>query len=141
MWKRPCLRYGVCDGEGGSGAQLEQVVRNLDVNARDARQERRSAHDRSADNVLLDLDYVRALVSTARPDVMLDRQRHGAAWMRRTQARIFETFFTTRTIGKAPSSACRRCIDHKQSNRPVEATAKKPPATSFKVYLPITGRR
>ena len=68
-------------------AQLEQVVMNLAINARDAMDARRAADDRH--RVARPSDWVRLTVSDT-----------GSGMDAETQAQIFEPFFTTKEEGK-----------------------------------------
>ena len=97
--------------------QLEQVLMNLVVNARDAMPRGGTLTIETA-NVELD-DATRDAVG--RPPgayVAADGARHRhAAWTRTTQARIFEPFFTTKDVGQGHRARPGDGLRHRQAER------------------------
>lgn len=80
--------------------QMEQVVLNLAVNARDAMPEGGCVTIETA-NVDLDADHARTNPGvTSGPHVVLAVSDSGVGMDRETQARMFEPFYTTKDVGK-----------------------------------------
>ncbi len=133
----PALELGAVRGDQ---AQLEQVLMNLVVNARDAMPAGGELIIRTR-NVELDADFVRKHLG-ARPGrhVLLEVRDTGVGMSPEVAARAFEPFFTTKEPGKGTGLGLAMVYGIvKQSNGYIAVESEEGVGTAVRLYFPQVG--
>jgi len=116
--------------------QIEQVVLNLVVNARDAMPNGGTVTITTS-NVVLEDDRHTGLA--AGPHVVLSVTDTGSGMDEATRSHLFEPFFTTKPVGKGTGLGLSTAYGIiKQSKGSIAVTSELGRGATFKIFLPVT---
>ncbi len=121
------------------GAQLEQVLLNLVVNARDAMPSGGTMHIRTQNVVLEDPRACRRLHLDPGTYVVLEAQDDGIGMEAEVCERVFEPFFTTKPQGKGTGLGLSTVYGIvEQSGGRIDLRTEPGHGSTFTIYLPTT---
>lgn len=124
------------------GTQIQQVLMNLGVNARDSMPDGGKITIQTS-NIDIDQNYVEShLYAKAGPYVLMSLTDTGDGMDKATLSRIFEPFFTTKPLGKGTGLGLSIIYGIIKNHKGlIHAYSEVGKGTSFKIYLPrATGK-
>jgi two-component system cell cycle sensor histidine kinase/response regulator CckA len=116
--------------------QIEQVIMNLVVNARDAMPAGGKLFIKTA-KIFLDAAKQKKFSTDKNDFVLLTIADTGTGMSDEVKARLFEPFFTTKPLGKGTGLGLATCLGIvKENNAHIEVDSRIGAGTSFRIYFP-----
>ena len=122
--------------------QLDQILMNLAINARDAMPTGGQLTIETSNVLLSNADTIPPLNCTAGPHVMLAMSDTGCGMSAALLTQIFEPFFTTKAVDKGTGLGLSMVLGIvQQSGGCVHAYSEPGHGTTFKIYFPVVAEQ
>ncbi len=122
--------------------QLEQLIVNLAVNARDAMPSGGLLSITVADKCLIESDFLAEELKAQERYAVITVSDTGLGMDKATQERIFDPFFTTKAVGKGTGLGLSMAYSAvKKHGGAIYFWSEPGEGTTFKIYLPLLGHQ
>ncbi len=119
-------------------SQIQQILMNLAVNARDSMPTGGHLQIKTEDSILSENDILGHRNMNPGPHIMLSVSDNGSGMSQPVMNQIFEPFFTTKEIGKGTGLGLATVYGIvKQHNGKIVASSEKGKGTTFSIHFPV----